>query len=339
MRKGFNPNKDKKIEQSDYFHQVIVPVYLPKLEGYFKDGLTILKYCLESLLSTSHSQTYLTIVNNGSCGEVVDYLVDLKCKEQIHELIHTSSIGKLNSVLKGIVGHSFPLITITDSDVLFLADWQKGTYDVFNNFPKTGAVCPTPSSRSYKTYTSNIYWDNFFSKKMYFTAVKNPAALESFALSVGDKMFYNKYHIRKYLTVTKNKFRAVVGAGHFVTTYRGSVFELGISRYSKFKMGGLSESYLLDIPVVKKDFWRLSTEDNYTYHMGNVAEKWMKTEFNNLKKLKNEIIPCPEFTFYGSSKFVYWMKTKLFSKIIFKKNILKSFFKTRGLISEEAENY
>ena len=135
------------------------------------------------------------------------------------------------------------------------------------------------------------------------------------------------------------QIRAVLGAGHFVPTYRGSVFELGISRYSKFKMGGLSEPYLQDIPVVKKDFWRLSTEDNYTYHMGNVAEKWMKTEFNNLKKLKNEIIPCPEFTFYGSSKFVYWMKTKLFSKIIFKKNILKSFFKTRGLISEEAENY
>ena len=168
MRKGFNPYKDKKIEQSDYFHQVIVPVYIPKLEGYLRDGLTILKYCLESLLSTSHSQTYFTIVNNGSCGEVADYLVDLKCKEQIHELIYTTSIGKINAVLKGIVGYSFSLVTITDADVLFLNDWQKETYKVFNFFPKAVAVCPTPSPRSYKTYTSNIYWDYFFSKNVFY---------------------------------------------------------------------------------------------------------------------------------------------------------------------------
>ena len=83
MRVGFNPNKDKQINTSDYFHQVIVPVYVPNLEGYFKDGLTILKYCIESLLKTSHSQTYFTIVNNGSCTEVIEYLVDLKHNKQI----------------------------------------------------------------------------------------------------------------------------------------------------------------------------------------------------------------------------------------------------------------
>jgi hypothetical protein len=83
---------------------------------------------LESLFRTSHSQAYFTIVNNGSCVEIIDYLVGLKSKNQIHELIHISSIGKLNYVLKRLVGHSFPLITITDSDILFLTDLQKGTY-------------------------------------------------------------------------------------------------------------------------------------------------------------------------------------------------------------------
>ena len=37
MRLGFNPHKDKKQIKSDYFHQVVIPVYIPNEEGYFKE--------------------------------------------------------------------------------------------------------------------------------------------------------------------------------------------------------------------------------------------------------------------------------------------------------------
>lgn len=50
MRVGFNPNKDKKVPESSYFHQVVIPVYIPNLDGYFKDSLSILKYCLNHYL-------------------------------------------------------------------------------------------------------------------------------------------------------------------------------------------------------------------------------------------------------------------------------------------------
>ncbi|WP_255373930.1 hypothetical protein [Flavobacterium sp. LM5] len=36
MRIGFNPHKDKAKETSDYFHQVIIPVYIPNQEAIFK---------------------------------------------------------------------------------------------------------------------------------------------------------------------------------------------------------------------------------------------------------------------------------------------------------------
>lgn len=49
MRVGLNPNKDKIIENTDFFHQVIVPVYIPHQNDYFKDSFQILKFCLESL--------------------------------------------------------------------------------------------------------------------------------------------------------------------------------------------------------------------------------------------------------------------------------------------------
>ena len=95
MRLGSNPNKQVEQEQSQYLHQVIVPVYIPNEEGYFVDALQILKICLDSLFNTVHDRTYITLVNNGSCENVVRYLDSLFLEKKIHELIHTDNIGKL----------------------------------------------------------------------------------------------------------------------------------------------------------------------------------------------------------------------------------------------------
>ena len=77
MRKGLNPQKDKPQEQSEIFHQVIIPVYIPNQEGYFKDSFRIFKICLESLFKTTHSKTFISVVNNGSSKEIQDYLDEL----------------------------------------------------------------------------------------------------------------------------------------------------------------------------------------------------------------------------------------------------------------------
>ena len=212
MRIGFNPHKDKIQEASDYWHQVIIPVYIPNQEGYFKDSFAILKLCLESLLSTVHTKTYISIVNNGSCDVIVDYLNSLHKDDKIQEVIHTTNVGKLNAILKGISGNNFPLITVSDSDVLFLNGWQESSYAVFDAFPKAGAVCPTPSSRSLRTYTANIYWDLLFTNKIKFTSVVNPDALKMFAAQLrprrrilGRARFVDDAHDRKLQMHTRHK--------------------------------------------------------------------------------------------------------------------------------------
>jgi hypothetical protein len=338
MRIGFNPQKDKAQEATDYLHQVIIPVYIPNQEEYFKDSLAILKLCLESLLKTSHAQTYISVVNNGSCMEVIEYLVSLKRNKQIQELIHTTNIGKLNAVLKGVVGHNYPLITIADADVLFLNGWQESSYVVFDAFPKAGAVCPTPSSRSLRTYTANVYCDLFFSDKIKFTSVVNSDALKLFGLSIGDADFYNKVQLKKNLTVLQDGEKAVVGAGHFVTTYRGEVFNTVENRFTKYKMGGNSEGDFLDIPVVKKGFWRLSTADNYAYHMGNVLEDWMFVTVSKLK-LNDTVSTFKLQPIQPSSKLAYFIKSRLFAKFILNKKIMRYFLRWKGLTKQEAKEY
>ena len=296
MRVGFNPNKDKVLPKSDYTHQVIVPVYIPHQNDYFKDSFQILQLCLESLFKTCHAKTYITVVNNGSCVEVVNYLNQLHQEVKIQEVIHTTAIGKLNAILKGLSGHQFPLITITDADVLFVNHWQKATYEVFEAFPKAGVVSTTPSSKVLKQYTGNVIVSNLFSKKLNFKNVINPNAMMMFAKSIGNEDFYNATHLKKVLTITNKNISAVIGAGHFVATYRGSVFDLLNNRYSHFSLGGTSEALFLDKPVNDLGYWRLSTNDNYTYHMGNVKENWMQTIFESLND--NDTFEKTKFRLY-----------------------------------------
>lgn len=339
MRVGFNPNKDKLHDLNDFFHHVIIPVYIPNFEDYFKDSFEILKYCLESLFKTIHPKTFITVINNGSHAEVTVFLNKLYDRGSIHEIVNTTNIGKLNAVLKGVSGHNFPLITVSDCDVLFLTDWQKETYKVFEKFPKTGAVCPTPSSKSLKNYTFNIWFDLFLSKSLFFTKVKNPSALKAFAYSVGNPNMYNNSHLEKYLTVTNGDCKAVVGAGHFVTTYRKEVFEKNEIKYSNFMLGGNSESNLLDLPVVKKGMWRLSTEDNFAFHLGNSKEDWMKKRLDEIEP--NVFFPKSSLILkkITSSRIKFYFKNILFSKIVRQQRIWLYCLKKKGLSKEEAINY
>ena len=162
MRVGNNPHKDKETTHANYLHQIVIPVYIPNLEGYFKDSFQILQLCVNSLLETVHNKTFITIVNNGSCIEIQNYLDDLYENHKIHEIIHTENIGKLNAILKGISGNNIPYVTISDSDVLFCENWQKETMKVFYSFNKAAVVGITPQFKTYETNCGNVLFENYF---------------------------------------------------------------------------------------------------------------------------------------------------------------------------------
>ena len=336
MRIGFNPHKDKIQEASDYWHQVIIPVYIPNQQGYFKDSFAILKLCLESLWTTVHEKTFITIVNNGSEKIVADYL-DLLLKEnKIQELIHTENIGKLNAILKGLAGNAIELVTISDSDVLFLSNWQKETVKVFKEVSKAGVVGIVPQFKTYESNCGNVLFDSLFNSKLQFVPVKNKEALIRFYDSLGWDRNYNPDYLAYNLALEINpELSVLIGSGHFVATYKKDVFETIIS-YNNYKMGGNSEGYLDTVPL-EKDYWRVTTQDNYAYHMGNVLEDWM--EIIVAPKAKQEII------YYDSKKkkrlnpTIYCIKNRFFVKFISSKFLAKLFLKWKKLPQEIIEKY
>jgi len=334
MRQGFNPYKDQTLEQSDYVFHVVIPVFIPNQDGYFKESFSVLKLCLQSLFQTCSYPTKITIVDNGSCSEVSKYLQNLASENQIQDLLQTENIGKLNAILKGISGNKIPLVTISDSDVLFLSNWQQETVKVFNAFHKAAVVGLTPQFKMYES-CPNVIFDTFFSKKLQFRKPINPDAMYKFYDSIGWEYNYNQDYLKFILRIEANNASACIGSGHFVATYNSAVFET-LPSYFNAKMGANSESFLDEIAAFH-NAWKLTTSDNFAYHIGNTPEDWMqkitfsKTE-NNIKLVANQ-----ELKRIKNWKFA--LKNKVFKKI-FKLNFFRRYFyKIKGLPKHVAQNY
>lgn len=340
MRVGKNP-QSKITYSNDYIHQVIMPVFVPNNKGYFKDGFIILKTSLESLIKTTHKKTFITAVNNGSNKEVTNYLNTLFSKGQIHEIIHTTNIGKNRAIIKAVKGHSFNLITITDADVFFKTNWQIETVKIFNSFPKAGVVGLVPQFKLYNNFCSNLILSNFFNKKLKFSNVENPKALKHFYRSLGWDDNYNKDYLQKHLTISSdNNIEAVVGSGHFVATYRPEALKLDLKAQANEKLSPILDRELLDKPVLKVDGWRLTTANNYAYHLGNIFENWMEEAILKLNNIDNDILHYNDLgELKPINKIAYFLKNKVGRKLLSNTFINKRFLKYKGLPEAMIKNY
>jgi hypothetical protein len=336
MRLGSNPNKQVEQEQSQFLHQVIVPVYIPNEEGYFVDALKILTICLESLFNTIHNRTFITVVNNGSCENVVRYLDTLFSEKKIHELTHTDSIGKINAVFKGLSGNNIPLVTITDADVLFLSGWQIETMKIFSTIPKAGVVGIVPQFKMYTTLSGNTIFDNLFNNRLQFLPITHPEGIIHFYDSIGWGRDYNPDYLKLGLGLEYDDVKCLVGAGHFVATYKKDIFDEIDTFIGGKKVAGIGEAYI-DRKGLKKDYWRLTTQGNYAYHMGNVYEDWMVAPSKDTK-LPN----YPQIHFPKRNKInpmLYFVKNRIIKKLITFRWLLKLFFRWKKLPKEMIEKY
>ncbi len=311
MRIGYNPNKDRMLEQVSYSHHIIIPVHIPNLDGYFQDAIKVLEVSLLSIKNTSHKKTFISVVNNGSCDEVAQYLDSLKGENIVQEVLHTGPIGKLNAILKGVIGRNFPLVTITDADILFKPGWQGATVEVFNSFRKSGMVGLIPQYNMFSNLSTTLIFDTFFNKNARFIKVREPEEMRKFYQSLGWKMERDHNYLNYAPALTgENGITAYFGSSHVVATYRGEMFRK-LPRYFKFSMGGNSERYL-DRLAQEHGLWKLTTLHNFAYHMGNIWEDWMKVPpIQKNTECQAKICYLPE-----KNNFIYYLKNKVFKKFL-----------------------
>ena len=339
MRVGNNPSNEELVAEDVASHRVIIPVYIPHEDDYFKDAFQIFEYCLFSILKTSFTPLKISVVSNGSSDQVNEKLLQLQKKGHIHELIiETEGIGKINSILKALRTADERLITITDADVLFDDGWEKAIIEVFKAFPKAGSVCPVPVFRKHFHLTSNVWYRYLFSNKLKFLPVVNPEAMTKFANSIGWPWLDLKYKDVIATLKGQNGVSAVVGCAHFVATYKREVFTEIPKGNSKFKIRGNSEYLYSDLPVIKKGGYRLTTCDNYAFHMGNILEDWMTHKFDKLNDVKKTDEP---FSFKS-------LKKPLINPMLFEKSFKfllsigvfkRALLKMKGLTKQQVKDY
>ena len=94
-----------------------------------------------------------------------------------------------------------------------------------------------------------------------------------------------------------NKIKAVIGAPHFVATYRSNIFK-NISKFPKMKFKNGYEDFYLDKPADIKGLYRLSTTKCNAYHMGNRVDLFIK----NVKFNKIDFIDASLFNKIGQPR-------------------------------------
>jgi Glycosyl transferase family 2 len=307
MRIGTNPNNHKTIDLNAASHRVIIPIYIPNTEGYFKDSFSVLKVCIHSLLATINKDTVVSLISNGSSGEVNNYIHELWSQGKIDRAIfNKENVGKMNAIIAETRASFEEFITYSDADVFFDKGWLKQTFNIFQNIPKAGFVSMNPTPRNYSHADSTLF-ENLFTilfKKTKTSTICKFDDLEHFHKSVGQDNEFTKKMFAGTVFCVGKQVNYIIGAGHFCCTIRKTpTLRFVPKEKSYIGVSGGSETIYLDIPFDKTGLWRLSSPKAYVWHMGNTLEKeWVESKLNELNDFNEnefsfQVLPFKDVAF------------------------------------------
>ena len=216
------------------------------------------------------------------------------------------------------------LITLSDSDILFVKGWQQKTVEIFNVFPNVGSVSPIPVRYGYLYGTVSVL-KSILLKKLQLKLTPIP---DNF-------IPYNRYlesinwvadtnENTEWAVVSYKNVKAILGSGHQVLTVnRDVLFQTVPTNPSLTLVGGSSEYDYVDEPIDKAGKLRLATYNNFAFHMGNKLEDWMINIQNNNYESTDDLLQNAKFIetstdlFHSSYKDKYYIfQKKLLKKII-----------------------
>jgi hypothetical protein len=324
MRIGSNPQKQEKKVIMTTNHRIVVVVYIPNEEGFYKDSYEVFKVCLDSLVDTINTKAAITIVNNGSYSKVVELLDQYLKEQKIDTLIsHNVNIGKIDAQIGAARGAREKIITLTDSDILFATGWQEKTEGIFSTFENVGSVSPIPVRTGLYAGTSSVLKQIIF-KRLKFKFMPIPENFNNynrFLASINWDLDKDQNSV--WPVVERNGVKAIIGSAHQVLTVdRDILFSTSPSNPSLTLVGGSSEYNYVDTPIDKSGKLRLATYNNYAYHIGNKLEEWMDDIQLINKRTKNK-----EIQIINDCEQVDLFNTKFNTKFYgFKKKIIKNIF-------------
>ncbi len=322
MRVGVNPEKYKKEINKNFIHRVIISVFIPNdTEEYYKDSLEVFKTCLSSLFQTINTSiTAITIINDASYDKVDEIIQTFISKGLINKYVkYEENKGKVYAVISEGRSCFEEIITIADADVLFMDGWEKQVFEIFKTVPKAGVVAPVPSQNLALYKNSSVFYDQYFTRNIIYNKIVRDEDNDLFLKGMGNLALLNRDN-RKFSWKQKQYFlnsagNPLLGAGHFVATYRREILEYN-NKFPELKFKNGYEEFYLDDPADKLGLYRLSSSKTYAYHIGNKMDNFSKNyRFTGENKLENNGM---EFLKKKRKSITpYWFKDLVF-KILYK---------------------
>ncbi len=229
MRVGQNPAKY--VKNVDTPKQITIAIlnYIPFLSGFYAEMLDVLQACLASLRENTHIPYDLLVFDNGSCAEVVEYLVDQKENGRIqYLLLSEKNLGKggaWNIMLGGAPGE---IIAYADNDCLFYDGWLPQSLKILESYPNVGMVTSRPFRTPAEFYTSTVQWAN--TQTDVIVNEGNIIPYEVFrefdlSLAQSEAEIRAHYESSRDIQLTYHGVSAIVGASHWQFLARKDVLQ------------------------------------------------------------------------------------------------------------------
>jgi len=287
MRVGINPEKFKDKRNVRVMHRVIVIFFIPNvLDDYYKESIDVLHACLESIVSTINFETTcITLINNNSVSDVNSVIDKYINKGKIDKYVHYSeNKGKVYAIMNEIRGIYEPFVTISDADVLFIKGWEKAIFNIYKNIERAGVVAPLPCPNLAFNHNNTVFFDQMLSFKIKKDKKVSDKDCDIYLEGLGNDSLLNRnnrnfnWRTHQYY-LKKNNETTILGAGHFVATYRTALINKN-DNFPFFKFFNGYEDDFIDNKADRKGYYRLSLPKTFAYHIGNKLD-------SNVDVLKN----------------------------------------------------
>lgn len=254
----------------------MVVFYLPdSQDGYFAQLDKVLDKCLSSLVQTINPETTcITLIDNGSGSRAKK--IAATYRNAVDKYVeHTENKGKVYAVLNEVRGVYEEFVTITDADILFYDGWEKAVFDVFAHHPKTGVVSPHPCPFTTFYFNKSVFGLNSLKGNVSYGKYVSDEAIDLYLKGTSlPKLIERKgarYDWRQKQLILRKPVPAVIGAYHVVGTYRTAQFRK-VYTFPEVKFRNSYEENFIDCLADDAGLHRLSTVENYIYHMGNTLD-------------------------------------------------------------------
>lgn len=273
MRRGQNPAKF--IDHVARPERITVAVlsYVPFLSGYHAQSLDVLEVCLGSILRSTEMPYDLMVFDNGSCREVVDFLLAEHQAGRIQYLwLSDKNIGKggaWNCIIEGAPGE---ILAYTDSDAEFSPGWLEASLNILETYPNVGMVTSRPFRTDEELYSNTVRWAEGEPDAEVERGQFIPwEAFRAFDMSLGqgEREVRARYETTEDVRLRYRGVEAFVGASHWQFVGMKSALQ----QFLPFEMGRpMGQVRELDRRVNQAGLLRLMTPEPYVMNLSNTLD-------------------------------------------------------------------